>query len=86
MTNAVQKSMSSNALKPVFLACRVIAMSLLVIFSAGCAKEEKAGPPPPEVEVVDVVQKDVPIQSEWIGTIDGMVNATIRAQVSGYLI
>jgi len=36
--------------------------------------------------VVDVEQKDVPIESEWIGTLDGMVNAEIRAQVSGYLL
>jgi membrane fusion protein (multidrug efflux system) len=40
---------------------------------------------PPVVEVVDVEQKDVPIFVEWIGTLDGMVNADIKAQVSGYL-
>ena len=46
---------------------------------AGCQKEEKAaGPPsPPAVEVVDVAQKDVPILAEWVGTMDGTVNATI---------
>jgi membrane fusion protein (multidrug efflux system) len=37
------------------------------------------------VEVADVIQKDVPIYSEWVGTTDGSVNALIRAQVSGYL-
>jgi multidrug resistance efflux pump len=36
--------------------------------------------------VVQVQQQDVPIYSEWIGTTDGMVNADIRAQVSGYLL
>lgn len=41
---------------------------------------------PPEVEVVAVEQKDVPIYSEWIGTTDGMVNADIKAQVTGYLL
>jgi membrane fusion protein (multidrug efflux system) len=86
MSNAVQKTKSSNALKPNFLFCGMLAISLLVIFAAGCAKEEKAGPQAPEVEVVDVVQKDVPIYAEWVGTTDGLVNATIRAQVSGYLI
>lgn len=40
----------------------------------------------PEVEVVQVAQQDVPIYSEWIGTLDGLVNATIRAQVTGYLL
>jgi RND family efflux transporter MFP subunit len=41
---------------------------------------------PPEVEVVQVTQKDVPITVEWIGTLDGLVNADVRAQVSGYLL
>lgn len=39
----------------------------------------------PEVEVMTVAQKDVPVYSEWVGTTEGLVNATIRAQVSGYL-
>ncbi|WP_298439011.1 efflux RND transporter periplasmic adaptor subunit [Geobacter sp.] len=33
-----------------------------------------------------VVRRDVPIVHEWVGTADGLVNATIRAQVTGYLI
>jgi membrane fusion protein (multidrug efflux system) len=40
----------------------------------------------PDVEVVQVQQQDVSVYSEWIGTTDGMVNAEIRAQVSGYLL
>ncbi len=74
---------STFRLLPFFL----IASLLLVLATAGAQKSRRLPAlPPPEVEVIDVVQKDVPIQSEWIGTIDGMVNATIRAQVSGYLI
>ena len=58
---------------------------------AGCGKEEKkekaaAAPAAPAVEVAEVTQKDVPVFSEWVGTLDGLVNATIRAQVQGYLI
>ncbi|HXW68491.1 MAG TPA: efflux RND transporter periplasmic adaptor subunit [Dissulfurispiraceae bacterium] len=56
------------------------------IFLAGCKKEQKPSPPPPVVEVMEVIQKNVPIRHEWVGTTDGMVNATIRAQVTGYLI
>ena len=33
-----------------------------------------------------VQQKDIPIEREWIGTLDGMVNAAIKAQVTGYLL
>jgi membrane fusion protein (multidrug efflux system) len=41
---------------------------------------------PPEVMVAPVEQKDVPIYGEWIGTLDGFVNADVRAQVTGYLV
>src|SRR6201994_2138267 len=40
---------------------------------------------PSDVAVVQVEQKDVPIYGEWIGTLDGLVNADVRAQVTGYL-
>jgi membrane fusion protein (multidrug efflux system) len=36
--------------------------------------------------VAQVEQKDVPIYGEWIGTLDGYVNADVRAQVTGYLV
>jgi RND family efflux transporter MFP subunit len=39
----------------------------------------------PDVEVVQVEQKDVPIYREWIGTLDGFTNADVKAQVTGYL-
>jgi len=41
---------------------------------------------PPDVEVVQVTQEDVPVYREWIGTLDGLVNADVRAQVTGYLL
>ena len=41
---------------------------------------------PLDVEVVHVQQEDVPIYGEWIGTLDGLVNADVRAQVTGYLL
>ena len=45
-----------------------------------------ASPEPPEVQVATVEQRDLPIEHEWIGTLDGLVNADIRAQVTGYLL
>jgi len=60
---------------------------LALLLAAGCGKEQKAAPPPPPgVEVIDVIRKDVPIFREWVGAVDGLVNATIRAQVTGYLV
>ena len=40
---------------------------------------------PVDVEVVQVQQRDVPIYHEWIGTLDGLTNADVRAQVTGYI-
>jgi membrane fusion protein (multidrug efflux system) len=42
--------------------------------------------PPPEVVVARVEQRDLPVEREWVGTLDGMVNAAIKAQVTGYLL
>jgi RND family efflux transporter MFP subunit len=63
---------------------------LAVGLSIGAVRPYKralGGPPvPPTVEVVQVQQEDVPIYGEWIGTLDGLVNADVRAQVTGYLL
>ena len=59
-----------------------------LIFAASCSKNMSGTPQgnPPDVEVVQVQQQDVPIYGEWIGTLDGLVNADVRAQVTGYLL
>ena len=55
------------------------------LFMAGCRPKAHVTPPP-LVEVAKVTQADVPIYHDWIGTLDGLVNAQIRAQVTGYLL
>src|SRR6202451_3951255 len=74
---------------------RKIAIGVVVLAVAIAAtvvvirlKHGAGGPPggTPTVEVVQVEQKDVPIYGEWIGTLDGFVNADVRAQVTGYLL
>ena len=64
---------------------RVIAIVIL-LSSIGCGKSEQQQARPPEVEVVQVEQKDVPIWDEWVGTLEGLVNAQIKPQVLGYLL
>lgn len=63
----------------------LLAVTALLCF-AGCKPKAHVTPPPPLVEVATVTQADVPIYHEWIGTLDGLVNAQIRAQVAGYLL
>jgi len=43
-------------------------------------------PPPPAVEVAVVQQRDLPLTREWVGTLDGLVNAAIKAEVTGYIL
>jgi membrane fusion protein (multidrug efflux system) len=65
------------------------AVSLSVVAAgclSGCKPKAPPAPPPPLVETAPVTQADVPIYHEWIGSLDGLVNAQIRAQVVGYLV
>jgi RND family efflux transporter MFP subunit len=58
-----------------------------LIYGAIRPKHVSGAPgPSPEVAVVEVEQRDVPIYGEWIGTLDGFVDADVRAEVTGYLL
>ena len=60
-----------------------VALGVLV---AGCGDAPRAAAPaPPVVQVASVVERDVPISTEWVGTLIGYVDAQIRARVSGHL-
>jgi len=72
--------------KTVLWAATIPLIVTSLIVAAHCSKTQIVQSSPPEVQVVQVEQKDVPIYSEWIGTLDGMVNAEIKAQVTGYLL
>jgi RND family efflux transporter MFP subunit len=64
-----------------------LALAALGIFVSGCNKSQAATTTLAlEVGVVTVEQRDVPVYSEWVATLDGYVNAEIRPQVSGYII
>jgi membrane fusion protein (multidrug efflux system) len=61
----------------------VLGSTLLV---AACHKSAPPpAPPAPTVQVVEVRQQDVPIEHEWVGSLDGFVNVDIKPQVSGYI-
>jgi len=65
-------------------------LGLTVALLGAAASCRKAAPPSAAsavpVEVAPVVVRDVPVMKEWIGTLDGYVNAEIRPQVEGYLL
>jgi RND family efflux transporter MFP subunit len=81
------RNTEQRSIPPKYFASVALAMAgAIVLFSVGCGKSGPPKPPPPDVEVVQVEQKDVPVWNEWIGTLDGLVNAQIKPQVTGYLL
>lgn len=68
-----------------FVGLTVLLGTLLV---AGCEKNVATSPANRSlpVAVMSVRASDVPLSSEWVGTMDGYVNAQIQPQVSGYLV
>ena len=65
--------------------CAIGFAGFLPLGITGCGNKPPA-PAAPVVQVVTVSPQDVPIYTEWVGSLDGYVNAQIRAQVTGYLL
>jgi len=67
-------------------AALLLGAAFLTLTSRARTTASAAAPPAPQVEVAAVQQRDLPIEREWVGTLNGMVNADIKAQVTGYLL
>jgi membrane fusion protein (multidrug efflux system) len=63
----------------------LVALALVASLSMACEKPAPVAPPPTEVYVVDVVQKDVPVYLELVGQTQGFQDVEIRARVEGFL-
>jgi RND family efflux transporter MFP subunit len=63
-----------------------LGVGVLILGAVGCKRAAAPPPAPPEVQVLTVSPRDVPIYQQWIGSLDGYPNAQIRAQVTGYLL
>jgi RND family efflux transporter MFP subunit len=63
-------------------------LCVAALLLSGCSGGKAAAPPPPPptVEVATVIERDTPIYSDWIATLDGYVNAEIQPRVSGYIV
>ena len=64
----------------------VIVAIVLITLTREQSTAAATPPPPPEVQVAAVEQRDLPVHHEWIGTLNGLVNAAINAEVTGYLL
>jgi membrane fusion protein (multidrug efflux system) len=73
---------------PKLILAGVVSIIVIALVVGALRPKRTAGAGPgasADVLVAQVEQKDVPIYGEWIGTLDGLVNADVRAQVTGYL-
>jgi len=77
---------SDRELRPITLTLLSALLALTLLGCGGSKVRAAVSLPPLMVEVVPVIQRDVPVQGEWVGTLEGYVNAQIQPQVSGYLI
>ncbi|HEY3161099.1 MAG TPA: efflux RND transporter periplasmic adaptor subunit [Vicinamibacterales bacterium] len=68
------------------LGASLIAVSAISVAGCGDASRAAAPPPPPMVKVEPVIERDVPISVEYVGTLVGYINAQIRARVAGHLV
>ncbi len=63
-------------------------LGLITLVAVGCTDSSRAAAPPPlpVVKIEPVVEQDVPVSAEWVGSLVGSINAQIRARVTGHLI
>lgn len=63
----------------------ILTLLFLVILSSCGEDKKKKQAAPPEIQVVEVMQKDVPIYNEFVGQAYGLYDIPIRARVEGFL-
>lgn len=79
------KSLRINKKLTSVAAAALLTLALLTITACERTSVAASTMAPPEVEVANVEQIDLPIEREWIGTLDGLVNSAIKAEVTGYV-
>jgi membrane fusion protein, multidrug efflux system len=63
-----------------------LAVFSVLAFCTSCQKPATTSSSgPPEVLVAEVIQKDVPVVRDFVGTLNGVENAQVRAREVGYL-
>ncbi len=64
---------------------RITFFILAFFFLFSCSEKKQKALTPPEIPVVEVIQKDVPIYKDFVGQVYGYSDIPIRARVTGFL-
>ncbi len=86
MTVPYRQLAASRALNIAVAAGLTLGTVLLTGCGKGASATTSGARPAMRVTVVKAEQSNVPLTGEWVGTLDGYVNAQIQPQASGYLI
>ena len=76
----------NTAITTTFLGLLLVGAGVLAGCDKGASAASAGAPPAMKVAVVKAQRTDVPVTGEWVGTLDGYVNAQIQPQANGYLI
>jgi RND family efflux transporter MFP subunit len=86
----VNRQRKASSVRMIWTLAGLALLSIGTQLLSGCGKKEvsasTASPPPMPVSVIKIEPTDVPIANEWVGTMDGFVNAQIQPQAAGYLV
>ena len=66
----------------------LIVFVLLPVFAllyTGCKEKTASEMPPPQVQVVEVIQQDIPVLEEFVGQTYGLFDIALQARVDGFL-
>jgi membrane fusion protein (multidrug efflux system) len=85
MKMCIGKKWSIDFSGQVFFICCLVIAGFSLLFASGCSKEQKTGAATPEVEVMTVVQQDVPVAPEYVAQTQSSRQVNIQARVSGFL-
>jgi membrane fusion protein (multidrug efflux system) len=80
----LRRNLTSEWIKSIYP--KLILVTALLLTSGCGEKKEQAVAVPPDVEVAEVIQQDVPIYSEWVAQLNGDTNAQITPKIQGYLL
>ena len=60
-------------------------LAALTLLLQGCQEKGAQTLPPPNVQVVEVIQQDIPLMEEFVGQTYGLYDISLQARVDGFL-
>ncbi|MEP0132559.1 MAG: efflux RND transporter periplasmic adaptor subunit [Eudoraea sp.] len=73
-------------MKSIYFSHILILICIGSVFFTSCKDKSIAARPIPEIQVINVIKKDVPLNREFVGQVYGFQDIPIRARVEGFLL